>query len=97
MTNIRAHAPGSDGASPLELAADQGGCVGLSFNPLYNAQWKETGEWEQSYHAYPEKGFAFSGWYDANGTLISREQDWQDEYGTSRQIEARFAPACYRL
>ena len=76
---------------PLELFASEGGCVGLSFNPIYNAQWKETGEWEQSYHAYPDEGFTFAGWYDAAGACVSHEQDWMDEYGTSRQLTARFA------
>lgn len=92
LTSIQAHAPGSNGALPLELKAGEGGTVGLSFNPIYNAQWKETGEWEQSYHAYPEEGFSFSGWYDAAGMLLTDEEDWQDEYGASRRIEARFAP-----
>lgn len=92
LASIQAHAPGSNGALPLELKAGEGGTVGLSFNPIYNAQWKETGEWEQSYHAYPEEGFSFSGWYDAAGMLLKDEKDWQDEYGASRRIEARFAP-----
>ena len=87
---IRALAPGDGGARPLELAAGEGGCVGLSFNPIYNAQWKETGEWEQSYHAYPDDSHAFEGWYDQAGTLVSREADWMDEYGTSRVLTARF-------
>ena len=91
--HITALAPGSDGTLPLELTAGEGGCVGLSFNPIYNAQWKETGEWEQSYHAYPDEGFAFIGWFDRVGALVWREQDWNDEYGRSRIIAARFAKA----
>ena len=87
---LRALAPGGDGDQPLELAAEEGGFVGLSFNPIYNAQWKETGEWEQSYHAYPQDGFAFAGWFDENGELVSSEADWMDEYGTSRVLTARF-------
>ena len=75
---------------PLEIVAGAGGCVGLSFNPVYNAQWKETGEWEQSYHAYPDEGFAFAGWYNERGQLVSGETDWLDEYGTSRVLTARF-------
>ncbi len=90
LKSIRALAPGCDGALPLELAAGEGGCVGLSFNPIYNAQWKETGEWEQSYHAYPDEGFSFAGWYDEAGLLVSQDADWMDEYGTSRVLEARF-------
>ena len=91
MKRIRALAPGSARQKPLELTAGQGGCVGLSFNPIYNAQWKETGEWEQSYHAYPDKGFAFAGWYDELGELVCSDADWMDEYGTSRVLTARFA------
>lgn len=90
LKSIRALAPGCDGTLPLELAAGEGGCVGLSFNPIYNAQWKETGEWEQSYHAYPDEGFSFAGWYDEAGVLVSQDADWMDEYGTSRVLEARF-------
>ena len=91
--SIRALAPGREDGAPLRLSAQDGGCVGLSFNPIYNAQWKETGEWEQSYHAYPDEGFAFTGWYDEVGALASREADWMDEYGTSRVLTARFARA----
>lgn len=96
LKRIRALAPGSageggeSGGLALELVASEGGCVGLSFNPVYNAQWKETGEWEQSYHAYPDNGWAFEGWYDEKGTLMSAQADWQDEYGVSRQLTARF-------
>ncbi len=91
--SIRALAPGREDGAPLQLSAGDGGCVGLSFNPIYNAQWKETGEWEQSYHAYADEGFAFTGWYDEAGALASREADWMDEYGTSRVLTARFARA----
>ena len=90
LVSLRALAPGSEGRLPLELKAEEGGYVGLSFNPVYNAQWKETGEWEQSYHAYPQDGYAFAGWYDASGALVSSEADWVDEYGTSRVLVARF-------
>ena len=89
---IKALAPGGAEGLPLELVAGEGGCVGLSFNPIYNAQWKETGEWEQSYHAYPDEGFEFLGWYDERGECLSREADWQDEYGSSRKLMARFEP-----
>lgn len=91
-TSIRALAPGRDDAAPLELTAGRGGHVGLSFNPIYNAQWKETGEWEQSYHACPLEGFAFDGWYDETGSAVSSSPDWNDEYGASRMLEARFRP-----
>jgi hypothetical protein len=92
LVRISAWAPGSDGTLPLGLTAGENGFVGLSFNPLYNAQWKETGEWEQSYHAYPLDGFVFEGWYDEAGTRLSGEQDWIDEYGASRRLQARFMP-----
>lgn len=90
LVSITATAPGSSGSLPLRLAADEGGCVGLSFNPIYNAQWKETGEWEQNYHAYPDEGCTFLGWFDPEGTCLSTEQDWTDTYGASRIITARF-------
>ena len=92
LVSLRACAPGSDGSLPLELVACDGGAIGLSFNPIYNAQWKETGEWEQSYHAYPCEGFSFEGWFDEEGTLFSDEQDFSDEYGASRRLQARFSP-----
>ena len=91
LASIKAAAPGSGGNLPLCLAAEAGGYVGLSFNPIYNAQWKETGEWEQSYHAYPNPGHTFVGWFDAHDACLSTEQDWIDAYGTSRIITARFA------
>ena len=98
LKDIRAMAPRHDAAAdgqrqPLELHAAEGGCVGLSFNPIYNAQWKETGEWEQSYHAYPDVDHAFAGWFDESGACASRERDWEDEYGSSRVLTARFVVA----
>lgn len=87
---IKAIAPGSAGL-PLELAAGEGGTVGLSLNPVYDAQWKETGEWEQSYHACPDEGFAFSGWFDETGAPASREPDWRGVYGESKRLTARFS------
>ena len=90
LQRIRCLAPQRDAALPLELTAEGSGAVGLKFNPVYNAQWKETGEWQQTYFAYPEDGAAFVGWYDAQGTLLSEEPVWQDEYGSSRILTARF-------
>ena len=92
LTQIRALAPQREEQLPLEVRAAEGGHVGLKFNPIYNAQWKETGEWEQSYWAYPQDGYAFEGWFDAqSGNLVSTEATWIDEYGASRQLEARFS------
>lgn len=90
MKAIRAFAPQRDGQLPLELYAGHGGCVGLKFNPIYNAQWKETGRWQQSYHACPDEGWCFEGWYE-NGNRVSAENPWIDKYGTSRILTARFA------
>ena len=87
--SIRSLAPQREEALPLELYAGDGGCVGLKFNPVYNAQWKETGEWQQSYYAYPDEGFCFDGWYE-NGTKVSGEETWIDEYGASRVLRAAF-------
>ena len=89
MKSIRSLAPQREEKLPLEVYAGDGGCVGLKFNPVYNAQWKETGEWQQSYYAYPDDGFRFDGWYE-DGTKISGEETWIDEYGTSRILQARF-------
>ena len=89
MKKIRCLAPQRDERLPLSITAEGGGCVGLKFNPVYNAQWKETGEWQQSYYAYPDEGKSFDGWYE-NGECISREESWIDEYGASRELTAKF-------
>lgn len=90
MTAIYSFAPQNDNLLPLELVAEGSGYVGLKFNPIYNAQWKETGEWEQTYFACPKEGSTFDGWYDKEGNKISEEKVWRDEYGTSRELVARF-------
>ncbi len=90
MTEILSLAPQRKERLPLELYAGCGGTVGLKFNPVYNAQWKETGEWQQSYHAYPDAGFRFVGWQDEHGTMVSAEAVWIDEYGSSRILKAVF-------
>ena len=92
MKAIRALAPMREGNLPLELYAGDGGCVGLKFNPVYNAQWKETGEWQQSYYAYPAEGCRFDGWYE-NGVRVSAEEAWIDEYGAGRILKAVFTKA----
>ena len=90
MKEILSLAPQRDGMLPLEVHAGKGGCVGLKFNPVYNAQWKETGEWQQSYYAYPDAGCRFVGWQDSNGSIVSTEPVWIDEYGSSRILRAIF-------
>lgn len=92
LKTIRSLAPQREEALPLELYAGVGGCVGLKFNPAYNAQWKETGEWQQSYYAYPDAGFRFDGWYE-NGAKVCADGTWFDRYGTARVLEARFVRA----
>ena len=89
MKSIRSLAPQREEALPLELYAGDGGCVGLKYNPVYNAQWKETGEWQQSYYAYPDEGFCFDGWFE-DGIKVCEEETWIDEYGASRILKARF-------
>ena len=89
MKVIRSIAPQREEELPLELYAGNGGCVGLKYNPVYNAQWKETGEWQQSYYAYHDEGFHFDGWYE-NGVKVSDDEIWIDEYGKSRILQARF-------
>ena len=96
LRSIRALAPQSDGA-PLCLAAGEGGTVGLRFAPVYNAQWKETGEWRQSYYACPQPGYRFVGWTDETGTVLSTETVWNDAYGASRVLTAVFAPQTVTL
>lgn len=90
MKEIYSLAPQREERLPLTVVAGEGGYVGLKFNPVYNAQWKETGEWEQSYYAYPMNGYAFDGWYDRDGCLVSNEAVWIDQYGSSREIKAIF-------
>lgn len=89
MNFIRSFAPQNEEMLPLELYADVGGHVGLKYNPIYNAQWKETGEWEQSYYAYCDDGYRFNGWYE-NGIKVSDEELWVDEYGKSHILKAKF-------
>ncbi len=90
MTEIKCYAPQREELLPLELRATCGGHVGLKFNPIYNAQWKETGEWEQVYYAYPCEGYKFAGWRNADGDIISNEAVWTDKYGESRVLTAVF-------
>lgn len=89
MRDIWSYAPQREELLPLEVHAGEGGCIGMRFNPVYNAQWKETGEWEQVYYAYPDDGYDFAAWYE-DGRMASSEDVWYDEYGTSRVLEARF-------
>ena len=90
MVSIRCLAPQREGPLPLELTAGEGGTVGLKFQPVYNAQWKETGEWQQSYHACPKEGYRFVGWQDGEGNILSTDAVWQDSYGASRVLTAVF-------
>ena len=90
MKEILCIAPQREDGLPLELRAGEGGCVGLRFNPIYNAQWKETGEWQQSYYAYADEDYIFTGWFDSDGQLVSSDATWDDEYGTSRCLSAKF-------
>lgn len=90
MTEIRSFAPQCTELLPLNLKAEEGGYVGLKYNPIYNAQWKETGEWEQSYYATPKDGYSFAGWYDENDECIYSEPMFVDEYGKSRVLVAKF-------
>lgn len=90
MKQILSLAPQQSEMLPLEIYAGKGGCIGLKFNPVYNAQWKETGEWQQSYYAYPDEGYRFAGWQDSQGIVLSTEPVWIDEYGRSRILRAIF-------
>ena len=90
LRKIRSFAPRWEERLPLELFAGEGGYVGLKYNPVYNAQWKETGEWQQTYYAYPQDGYCFKEWIDTDGRTVSADEEWQDEYGTGRVITAVF-------
>ena len=90
MKRIRTLAPQRETALPLILTAEDGGTVGLRYNPIYNAQWKETGQWQQAYYAYPDPGCDFDGWYDEDGICRNDEAVWEDRYGESRCLTARF-------
>ena len=89
MKEIRAYAPQRDELLPLEVYAGEGGCIGMRFNPVYNAQWKETGEWQQTYYAYPKDGYVFDRWTE-NGETVSDQAVFDDEYGSSRVLKAHF-------
>lgn len=90
MVEILSLAPQQSERQPLELYAGCGGTVGLKFNPVYNAQWKETGEWQQSYYSYPEERYRFVGWQDEGGNMVSANAVWIDAYGSSRILKAVF-------
>ena len=89
LKTIRSLAPQREERLPLTLSCGEGGTVGLKFNPVYNAQWKETGEWQQSYYACPDEGFRFVGWFE-NGEKVGSSETWIDEYGASRVLLAVF-------
>lgn len=90
MKEICSLAPQRETRLPLTVRAGEGGHVGLRFNPVYNAQWKETGEWQQTYYAYPEEGYSFIGWKDETGSIVNRDAAWVDTYGESRVLTAVF-------
>ena len=56
----------------------------------YNAQWKETGKFEQCYVATPMEGYHFSFWMSESRERLSEQQTWVDTYGSSRIIQAVF-------
>lgn len=89
MKIFRGFAPQSDGRLPLEISAGEGGFIGIKYCPIYNAQWKETGKWQQRYFAYPQKGQRFIGWY-TNGVRVSDAAILDDPYGTGRILHAVF-------
>lgn len=89
MKEIKALAPQREEILPLNVKALEGGYIGLKFNPVYTPQWKETGEWQQSYYAYPIEGYEFEGWYE-DDNKVSDEVIWIDNYGSSRELVAKF-------
>lgn len=93
LTYLIACAPGSDGREEIELTALEGGYIGMKFCPVYTPQWKETGEWQQTYFAYPLAGYSFAGWYDGKGACVSTLSEWVVEYGQAAKLAARFVKA----
>lgn len=91
LKRVRCLAPQREERCELELIAEEGGSVGLEFGPVYNAQWKETGEWKQLYVAYPDPGYEFEAWVEGDRD-VSAEAELADEYGASRRLAARFRP-----
>lgn len=89
MREIKALAPQREEQLPLTLIATEGGYVGMNFSPIYNDKWKETGEWQQIYYAYPQEGYAFAGWQE-NNKIVSKDTIWTDEYGAARELTAMF-------
>ena len=89
VKEIRAFAPQREEQLPLEIYAGKGGFIGMQFNPIYNAQWKETGEWQQTYYAYPEDGYTFDCWTE-DGKPVSTDMMLEDKYGSSRVLAAHF-------
>ena len=90
LTSVVACAPNSDGVGRIELFAEEGGYVGVKFCPVYTPQWKETGEWQQTYFAYPKAGYAFDCWHDEREDCICVLPEWVVEYGQCAKIFARF-------
>ncbi len=97
MKEIYSTAPKSNGALPLQLFAENGGYVGLRFTSGYNYRQKNSVELDQRYFAMPEEGFSFDGWYAPNGEVISKKAIFEDTYGTSRILTARFIPETNRI
>ena len=94
MKAILSLAPQRETALPFELYAGDGGSVGLKFNPVCNAQWKETGEWQQSYYAYPDKGYRFVGWHE-NGSRVSEGYP-KKMRGSTNTARAASWPRCLK-
>ena len=90
LTDLVACAPGTDGAGRIELHADEGGYIGVKLCPVYTPQWKETGEWRQTYFAYPKEGYEFDCWYDDREDCICELPEWAVEYGQCASLRARF-------
>lgn len=90
LTEFRGFAPDSNGEKPLNVRTEKGGYIGVKYCPVYDAKWKETGEWHQLLLAYPHEGHRFLRWEDENGNELSTSVIWEMQYGKSLEAVAVF-------
>ena len=90
VTELKACAPGTDGEGQISLAGLYGGFVGLKFGHKHDKQGNELEELMQNYYAYEKQGYIFSGWFDENDKLVSKEAIIHGTYGESVNYRAMF-------
>ena len=90
LHEIKAAAPGSAGTGIISITGMYGGFVGLKFGHKHDKEGNEIEEMLQNYYAYEPRGLMFSGWYDENDKLVSKESILRGTYGESRILKALF-------